>query len=136
MSSASLTLAEHPIGDREQQRSKVDIGLGDIVLDAAGVTRRSSPWRPSVAGVGSGTGVSSPWRKPSRQLGQIGCQPSSRFAFAFDEPRPSVIIVTATLPASRRPSQAGMWSGFGAPRASAIAGMNSRDGAGSSSTML
>ena len=111
--------------------------------------RRHRPWpwlgsrggrllgsRSVVAGGGSGTGVSRPWRKPSRQLGQIGCQPSSRFAFAFDEPRPSVIIVTATSPASRRPSQAGIRSGFGAPSASAIAGMNSRDGAGSSSTML
>ena len=80
--------------------------------------------------------MSRPWRNPSRQLGQIGCQPSSRFAFAFDDPRPSVIIVTATSPASSRPSQAGIRNGFGAPSASAIAGMNTRDGAGSSSTML
>ena len=124
---------EHPIGDREEQRPKVDIGLGDIGLGSgwghAAVDSLLPAARRRHRG-GSGTGVSRPWRKPSRQLGQIGCQPSSRFAFAFDEPRPSVIIVTATSPASSRPSQAGMRSGVGAPSASAIAGMNSRVGAG------
>ena len=106
---------EHPVGDREQQRAKVDVGLGDTRLNVAAHAAEIASSSESLARRGSGTGVSSPCRKPSRQLGQIGCQPSSRLAFAFDEPRPSVIIVTATSPANSRASQAGMWSGL-APR--------------------
>jgi Bacterial regulatory proteins, luxR family len=48
-----------------------------------------------------------PLTKPSRQLGYSSCQPSSRFAFAFDAPRPSVIIVTSASPAMSRPSHSG-----------------------------
>ena len=48
-----------------------------------------------------------PLTKPSRQLGYSSCQPSSRFAFAFDAPRPSVIIVDSASPAMSRPSDNG-----------------------------
>src|SRR3954451_6020757 len=43
-------------------------------------------------------------RKPSRQLGQVGRQPSSRLALAFEAPRTSVINTTAPSPASIRPT--------------------------------
>jgi hypothetical protein len=72
MSSASLTLPEHPVGDREQgagggrHRPRRDRPWLEL-----GVTRRSSPWRTSPPAPDSGTGVTRPRRKPSRQLGQI-----------------------------------------------------------------
>src|SRR5262249_60779678 len=77
-----------------------------------------------------------PSRKPSRQLPQCGCQPSSRFAFAFDEPRIWVIIETPTSPAASRPSQTGTPIGFFAPTTSARYGSHSATDAGSSSTTL
>ena len=48
-----------------------------------------------------------------------GSKPSSRFAFAFDEPRIRVIISTPTSPIANRASQAGTWRGGLAPRTSA-----------------
>src|SRR5919201_3417947 len=48
-----------------------------------------------------------PVTKPSRQLGYSSCQPSSRFAFAFEAPRPSVTIVASASPAMSRPSHSG-----------------------------
>src|SRR5690606_38352423 len=76
------------------------------------------------------------WRKPSRQLDQTGCQPSSRFALVFAAPRPSVIHCTAAPPASSRPSQAGTRSGGFAPTISARYGSHLATRAGSSSVML
>jgi hypothetical protein len=48
-----------------------------------------------------------PWIKPSRQLGYRSCQPSSRLAFAFEAPRPSVTIVASASPAMTRPTHSG-----------------------------
>lgn len=44
---------------------------------------------------------------PHRQVGWRSVQPSSRFAFAFEAPRISVITVTPASPASRRASPRG-----------------------------
>ena len=96
MSSASLTRAEHPVGDREQQRAQ---GLGRFVVIA-------HPRAP-LAGTCEGSPSVSPYRKPSRQLVQAGRQSSSRFAFSLDAPRPSVIHRTTTSPAASRASHAG-----------------------------
>ena len=79
---------------------------------------------------------SSPETKPSRQLGHIGSQPSSRLALAFDAPRICVIIETPTSPIAKRAIQAGTCRGGRAPRHSARYGSHSETGAGSSSTML
>jgi hypothetical protein len=81
-------------------------------------------------------GGGQPWRKPCRQLGQAGCQPSSRFALAFDEPRICVIIETPTSPAASRPSHTGSRYGAFAPTACARNGSHSATRPGSSSTML
>ena len=48
-----------------------------------------------------------PFAKPSRHVGWTSVQPSSRFAFAFDAPRASVIIETTCSPATSRPSHSG-----------------------------
>jgi hypothetical protein len=61
----------------------------------------------------------SPRAKPSRQLGPAGRQPSSRLAFAFDEPRICVIIETPALSAASCPSHTGTRYGALAPIASA-----------------
>lgn len=45
--------------------------------------------------------------KPCRQLGYRSSQPSSRFAFAFEAPRDSVVINVAVSQAARRASQRG-----------------------------
>ena len=57
--------------------------------------------------------------KPCRQLGHAGCQPSSRFAHAFDDPRICVIMETLTSPAASRPSHTGTRRGGFAPAACA-----------------
>ncbi len=75
-------------------------------------------------------------QKPCRQLGHAGCQPSSRFARAFDEPRIWVIQETATSPAASRPSHTGTRRGGLAPTARARNGSHSVTLAGSSSTTL
>src|SRR5690606_24867686 len=110
--------AEHPIGDREQQRSqrlRLLVGLGHGAAPTASV---------------------SACRNPSRQLLQRGRQSSSRFAFALDAPRPSVIQRTTTSPASGRASHTGTRRGGFAPTAAARCGSHSATGAGSSSTTL
>ena len=74
-------------------------------------------------GLNSALADQSPWRKPSRQLGQRGAQPSTRRALALDAPRDSVIIVTGDLaggqaaqPAPGRAAAAGAPSGVGQRR--------------------
>src|SRR4051812_45876117 len=101
--------AEHPVGDPERDWPKL---VEQLVA------------------VGHGT------RKPCRQDGCAGSHPSSRFAFAFDAPRSSVIITTPTSPANNRPTHFGTRIGFFAPTSAASAGSHSATGAGSSSTML
>src|SRR5690606_27122405 len=75
-------------------------------------------------------------RKPSRQLEYSGFHPSSRFAFAFDDPRSDVIAATPKPPSIGRPIHTGTLRGGFAPMASARTVTTSRTGAGSSSTML
>src|ERR1035438_636773 len=81
-------------------------------------------------------GVDRPRLKPSRQLGQIGAQPSTRFAFAFEAPRLSVINITPCSPTASLPMKVGTRHGAFAPIAAASAGNQSDTGAGSSSTTL
>jgi hypothetical protein len=73
---------------------------------------------------------------PCRQVGCAGCHASSRFAFALDAPRISVISTTPACPANSRPMKRGTRSGFFAPSSVASAGSHSATRAGSSSTML
>lgn len=73
---------------------------------------------------------------PSGNLGWRGCQPSSRFALAFEVPRIWVIIDTPTSPAASRPSQTGTRSGGLAPVIRASSGSHSATGRGWSSTTL
>src|SRR6185437_4206862 len=75
-------------------------------------------------------------RKPSRQLGHCGVQPSSRLIFAFDTPRISFITVTKCSPISSRAIQAGTWRGGCACAQSARNDSHSETGAGSSSATL
>src|SRR5204863_1994772 len=89
----------------------------------AGLTARRSGWPASAA-------------SPSRQLEYRGVQPSSRLAFAFEEPRMRVIHETGTSPARIRPTQTGTWRGGFAPIASARYGSHPLAGAGSLSTTL
>ena len=77
-----------------------------------------------------------PVRKPSRQLGYRGSHPSSRLAFAFDDPRILVISDTPCSPMSGRATHAGTCRGGLAPMMRASSGSHSETGAGSSSTML
>src|SRR3954453_2651215 len=79
---------------------------------------------------------SAPAAKPSRQLGWLGRQPNSAFAFAFDAPRDSVIMATAAGLATTLAIHAGTLRGGLAPSVSARYGSHSLTGAGSSSTML
>src|SRR5206468_8512444 len=104
--------AEHPVGDREGRRPEL---VEQVPVPPAHAASSAKPWR---------------------QLGWLGCQPSSRFAFAFEAPRTSVIMTVAASPASTRPSQRGTWRGGLAPRAVATSGSHTATGAGSSSTML
>src|SRR5215217_8804159 len=91
--------------------------------------------RPQLLGL-LGPGRASPSLKPSRHEGERSFHPSSRLALAFEKPRPSVIIVTATSPASSRVSHLGTRIGGFAPAHAARYGSHSLAGAGSSSTML
>jgi hypothetical protein len=83
-----------------------------------------------------GLAAPSPSRKPSRQLGQRGCQPSSRRARAFEAPRICVKSETPAAPAASRPTQRGTRRGGGAPRMRASWGSQTVTGAGSSSATL
>ena len=75
-------------------------------------------------------GSESPSRNPSRQVDHRGDQPSARFAFAFDEPRSCVDIITPTSPTNMRPSHTGTRRGGFAPSVSASHGNHSATGAG------
>src|SRR5260370_3796480 len=74
--------------------------------------------------------------KPWRHVAWRGVQPSSCFAFALDAPRPSCRVAAAKLPARNATSHPGTRIGAGAPTSWQNAGIQSRAGAGSSSTML
>ena len=73
-------------------------------LSAAARARRCAAHRPDCTPCGVPATVAA---KPERQLGCAGSQPSSRRAFAFEEPRDCVIIATPTSPVASRPIQAG-----------------------------
>src|SRR5262245_41414573 len=81
----------------------------------------------------SDSGSAIPFRKPSRQVGYHGSQPSSRLAFAFEAPRMRVMSDTATAPAASRPTHTGTCRGGLAPSACASSGSHVETGAGSSS---
>lgn len=98
--------------------------------------RTSRTSRQAVTRCGLGRRSARPSRKPCLQLRHSGAQSSSRLAFAFDEPRPSVIHRTATSPAMSRASHFGTRMGGLAPTSSARYGSHSEAEAGSSSVML
>src|SRR6266508_3180158 len=97
--------AQHPVGDRERDRPQ-------LVKQSLAIAHAAA--------------------NPCRQLGCLGCHPSSRLALALEAPRSSVISTAPTSPAASR----GACIGCSAPSIRASAGSHSATGAGSSSTTL
>ena len=77
-----------------------------------------------------------PVRNPSRQLGYCGSQPSSRLAFAFDDPADLGHERHAVLADERPCEPAGTCRGGFAPMTRRAPAATRTTGAGSSSTML